>query len=68
MTAYAANLKSPEGISAVIEAAKGVIPGAATPDFEEYSRLKVPTLAPPPVTAVISVEETSVTSVAAMAP
>jgi pimeloyl-ACP methyl ester carboxylesterase len=44
VTAYAANLKSSEGISAVIEAAKGVIPGAATADFEQYSRLKVPTL------------------------
>jgi pimeloyl-ACP methyl ester carboxylesterase len=44
VTAYAANLKSSEGISAVIEAAKGVIPGAADPDFKEYSGLKVPTL------------------------
>jgi pimeloyl-ACP methyl ester carboxylesterase len=44
VTAYAANLKSSEGISAVIEAAKGVMPEAAAPDFKEYGRLKVPTL------------------------
>ena len=37
------------------------------PDVVTY-RLKVPTLAPPPVTAVISVDETTVTLVAAMAP
>ena len=41
---------------------------ALVPPEVVTNRLQVPVLAPPPVTAVISVEETTLTLVAAMAP